>query len=153
MTDDYALDAVCDAMTMLGRPIVPAASADELEKLDAWHVAHVGQPLPDGYRRLLERCNGLNARGLTICGTSDGNGVVGLAEANERLNVTDDAPLRFYGQYWADFIAQHVATGSWALVAAFDLEPIDGQVFDSFDDVFAFAVALCLEAIAEGADD
>jgi hypothetical protein len=86
---DRLLDEVAEQGWELNKPAEPGA----LDRVGAWWRDRTGSAVPDAYRDLLARTDGLDFNGCVLYATQDGRTsgalfVAGLVESNERLGET-----------------------------------------------------------------
>lgn len=121
---DRLLDEVAERGWELNKPATPSA----LSRVDAWFRARTGSALPNAYRGLLARTDGLDFNGSMLYATRDGRTVggmfvAGLVESNERLG---DAGGTWVGEANGDLFG--LSAGAWVVA-----DRVSRQVLQQFD--------------------
>jgi len=125
---DRLLDEVAEQGWELNKPASPSA----LSRADAWFRTRTGGSMPDGYRALLARTDGLDFNGSMLYATHDGRTtggmfVAGLAESNERLGESGGT---WVGEANGDLFG--LAAGAWVIA-----DKVSRQVFEQHEDCTA----------------
>lgn len=122
MIDDLLAEVTANGGT-LGEP----ASEDDVTRVATWFRRQSGRALPNVYRDLLARADGVEINGTVLYASADGDGdIAGMPESNDRLDA-DDSGNTYIGEDGDNLFAV-TSGGAWVV-----LDGVSGETWESFE--------------------